>query len=88
MAVKIVQNPEKPLPVEVVADAVKAIAQGVRQLRKGPLNDRALILLIQQAAPHISKYPTQPVTQKMVKCVLEGIDNLEREYLKPAKKST
>ena len=82
------QDPTAPVAVEVLAEAVKSLAQGVRQLRRGPLNDRALILLIQNACPvpttGVSKF--KPISQSIVKAVLAGIDNLEVEYLKPPKK--
>ncbi|CAN0152942.1 unnamed protein product [Phaeothamnion confervicola] len=76
------QNPASPMPVEVLADSIKAISEGVRKLRAGRLNERALVLLIQHAAPS----PTgSPLSQRAVKDVLAGIDALEREYLKPVK---
>jgi hypothetical protein len=76
------QDAEKPVPVEVLAESIKAIAQGVRKLREGPLNDRCLILLIQHAAPKIN-YQAPSVV--VVRSVLDGIDALETEYLRKKK---
>lgn len=46
------QDENKPVLVEVMAEAIVAISEGIKKLRSGPLNDRALILLIQNAAPN------------------------------------
>mgnify|MGYP001605680136 CR=1 FL=1 len=75
------QDEQKPIPVEVLAASIKAISDGITKLRAGPLNERALVLLIQHAAPSIGygKY----ISPKHIKAVLEGISSLEREYLKP-----
>lgn len=69
--------------VEVIADSIVAIAEGIRRLRNTRLTDRALFLLIQDAAPSIGgKYKTSPVTLKEIKAVFEGIESLERTFLK------
>ena len=83
------QNEEKPVPVEVLAEAILSISEGVKKLRAGPLNERALLLLIQNAAPAMKsgRYHRTPVTTKMVNAVLQGMDALEREYLKPKKEA-
>lgn len=77
---------EKPVPIEVIAEAIVAISEGIRKLRAGPLNDRALILLIQHAAPAVGgRYQNTQLSIKDIKATLEGIESLEREYLKPRK---
>lgn len=73
------------MPVEVLAESISSIAQGVKKLLAGPLNERALVLLIQNACPQVGKYPPHAITQKEVKAVLEGLQSLEKEYLKPKK---
>lgn len=75
MKTLVLQEADKPVPVEVLAEAIKTIAQGVRRLRQGPLNDRALFLLIQNAAPGT-------LSIKDIKAVFSGIDSLEAEYLR------
>lgn len=69
------QNPEAEMPTEVLAEHIAAIAEGVRQLRNGRLNDRALILLIRHAV-------TPTISAQAVKDVLTGIENLEAAYLR------
>jgi hypothetical protein len=72
-------DPNNPEPVEVIAAAIVAIYEGIKKLRAGPLNDRALLLLIQHATPG-------QVTAKQIRAVLNGIESLEEQYLKPKKK--
>ena len=45
-AVEVKQNAEKPVAVEVMAESIVAISDGVRRLRAGALNDRALDLSV------------------------------------------
>lgn len=73
------QKPEEEVPTEVLADSIVAIAAGFKKLRAGRLTDRALLLLIQDAAPSIAH---KPISQREIKAVLEGIENLERTFLK------
>lgn len=72
------QDEAKPVPVEILAESIKTIAENMRKLRSGPLNDRALLLLIQGAS-------RGKVGQREIKNVFEAIDNLERTYLRRAK---
>ncbi|HKW15638.1 MAG TPA: hypothetical protein VJS69_14215 [Candidatus Krumholzibacteria bacterium] len=66
-------------PVEIIAESIKAIADGVRKLRAGPLTDRALFLLIQHSAPMVrGRY----IGISEIKRVFDGISSLEGEYLK------
>jgi len=84
--IAIKQIPENEVPTEILADAIVAISQGVRKLRAGRLNDKALCMLIAHAAPGVGPRGYKPVSQKEVRAVLDGIDSLEATYLKkPAK---
>lgn len=74
IAVKQVEGKE--VHAEVLAQSIKAIADGIKKLRNGSLNDKALVLLIQHAIPY------NTVSQKDIKAVLAGIENLEATYLK------
>jgi len=76
---KVVQKDGEEIPTEVLAREIQAISDGIKRLRAGRLNDRALILLIQHAAPSV-KY--KPVTIAVVRSVLRGIETLAAEYLK------
>ena len=77
------QNPEKELPTEVLAESILAISQGVKKLRAGRLTDRALLLLIQDAAPNVGgKFGTTKISMKEIRAVFEGIESLERAFIK------
>lgn len=82
--VKVIQGDvEKPIPIAVIAADIKAISEGIRKLRSGPLNDAALVLLIQNAAPMVGgKYNRARVGVQEIRAVLMGIEDLERTYLK------
>lgn len=73
--VKVVQDAAEAVPTEVLATSIRDIAEGVRKLRHGSLNDRALFLLIQSAAP-------SNVTIRDIKSVFDGIDGLERAFIR------
>ncbi len=76
------QPPENEVPTEILADAIVALAAGVKKLRAGRLTDRTLCMLIADAAPTYGKYPTKSVTKRDVQAVLDGIEALERTHLK------
>lgn len=82
--IKVVQKDEtKPMPVEIIAESIKAISDGIRRLRGGPLNDKAILLLIQHAAPNASRrYNQNKVGLTEIRAVIEGIESLEATYLK------
>jgi len=77
LAVK--QDPKEEIPTEIMAAEIVAISQGIKKLRAGRLNDRALFLLVQAATPSIK---FKPISLKTVKAVFEGIENLEGTFLK------
>lgn len=71
------------MPTEVLANSIVAIAAGMKKLRNGRLSDRALFLLIQDAAPNVGgKYRHSPLPVSTIKAVFEGIESLERSFLK------
>lgn len=75
--VKIVQDATDVVPTEVLASSIVAIAQGIRALRSGnkTLTDRALYLLIKDAAPI-------NIGIKDIAAVFSAIDSLERLYVR------
>jgi hypothetical protein len=84
MSVKVKQGEEE-VPTEVLADAIVAISEGVAKLRRGRLKDRALLLLIQDAAPSPKRgrYRTgRPIPIQTIKDVLEGLESLKTQYVK------
>jgi len=86
--IKVIQDEIKPVPVEVLAEAIKSISEGIKKLRNGVLKDDALILLIQHASPTIKssgyKANARP-TPKQIRAVLEGMEHLEKTYLRNQK---
>lgn len=71
------------VPVEVIASAIVSISEGIKKLRAGRLTDKALVLLIQHAAPGKKRgFGSKPVSAGEVRAVLEGLDNLEATFLK------
>lgn len=78
--VKITQNPEQPIATEVIAESILRISSGLRKMLSGSLNQKALLLLISEATPTVNG---KAVGQKVVLAVLQGIQSLEKTYLKP-----
>lgn len=74
------QEPGNEVPTELIAHCILVIAEGVRKLRSGRLNDRALHLLIQHAAP-------ESVSIRDIKAVFAGIEALEATYLRKPRTS-
>lgn len=81
---RVKQDPENEIAVEVIAKAVADISVGIKKLRAGPLNDKALLLLIQHATP-TQAYSGARIGVGVIKDVLEGIESLEKIYIKKAK---
>lgn len=73
----------------VLASEVKAISEGVKKLRRGKLTDDTLILLIQHAAPNVRRgnrsFTATPIPAKVIRAVLEGLENLGTAHLKQPK---
>lgn len=67
------QTPEKEVPAEVLATSIVTIADGMRKLRASRLTERALVALLQDATG---------LSQRNIKTVLVGLDDLERMYVK------
>lgn len=71
--VTVVQKPGDEIPTEIIARSIREISDGMKKVRAGQLNDRALVLLIQAASG---------VNQREVRSVLSALDNLAQTYLK------
>ena len=76
MGIKIKQEPEKEVPTEVLAQSIVEISQGVRKLRAGRLNDKALRVLLSHATGH---------SQTTVGQVLNALEDLEAHYIRKVK---
>ncbi len=61
------------IPTEVIADSIQQISDGMKRLRAGRLNDRAIILLIHHASN---------VGQREIKDVLAAMESLAVTYLR------
>lgn len=81
----IIQDESDHVPAEILATSIKAIAEGVRRLRSGPLNKRCLMLLIQHSAP--TYRGGKRIAINDIEMVFDGIDNLERAYLTKKERS-
>lgn len=79
------QNPESEVPMEVLAEAIVTISEGVKRLQATRIADRTLYMLIADAAPVFGGIPKQRVGIREVKAVLEGIASLEAQHLKKRK---
>ena len=82
--VKIIQDEKEPVAVEVLAASIKAIATGIKTLRKGPLGESALLLLIQDNCYSSKGHRKRKVklSISVIKSVLNSLESLQREYLK------
>jgi hypothetical protein len=70
---KVQQAPDKPVATEILAENIVALADGVRKLRSGRLNDKAIVLLLHHSCG---------VKMTDIKAVFHGIETLEATYLK------
>ena len=68
---------EKETTVEVIAASVKAISDGIKKLRSGPLNDKALVLLIQHSCPYkAGRYGSGMVTANGSTSVFDNLNSV------------
>lgn len=85
--IKVKQLDDAPVPLEVLADSIVAISEGVKRLRATRIKDDTLYLLIQHAAPTVySNSSYRKPTIKEIKAVLDGIESLRRVHLKADEK--
>ena len=84
--VSVVQNPDSLVPVEVLAESIKAISQGMKKLLAGPLTEEVIVLLVTNASPQIGpKYSRSYITKPQVRAMLQGLESLEKKFLKVRK---
>ncbi len=60
-------------PNIVIADEIKNISEGIRKLRGGRLNDKAIQILVSKASN---------MSMAAVKRVMDGMESLESQYLR------
>ena len=74
--------------LEDLKSQIKAIQEGIRKLRKTGMNINLIYLMIQKASPHVGgRYKYTPVSVKVIKAVLDGIEGLY-DYVFPPKEDT
>ena len=64
------------LPVEIIAQEIQDLAEGIKKLRAGKLNDKALVILLHAAIG------SQNISKQQITKVLDSLENLEKLYLK------
>jgi len=82
--ISVKQDEKEPVPVEVLATSIREISASMKRLRRGPLGENALLLLIHQNTKATGpKYraKTKP-TIKEIKSVLDSIESLEKTYIR------
>ncbi len=71
--------------LDEVKTQIRAIQEGVCELRKTGIRENVIYLLIQKASPNIGRLGGQPVSASTIKAVMKGIDGLY-DYVFPPKK--
>ena len=74
------QKQEQPIEVKIIAESIVAISEGVKRLRKGMLNDRAIVLLIHDACSS-DRSGKKPVKQE-IRNILDTMESLTEIYLR------
>jgi hypothetical protein len=69
--VVIVQDETKPVPREILAQAIAEIGSSFRHLRMSGLNRRAIIVLVAHSAK---------LGHGTIEAVLDALENLRRDY--------
>lgn len=83
--VNVKQDEKEPVAVEVLATSIRAIAAGIKNLRKGSLGDKALLLLISENCRKKNGRGHQvkcKISPSIIKIVLDSIESLQSAYLK------
>lgn len=70
--ITVVQEEENQVPVEVMAKAIVDISNALIRINLSGLKRKALVILLSHSTGQ---------TQKAVAAVLDGLDNLKRDYL-------
>lgn len=72
----IIKNDEdKPIPVEIIAQAIIDVAAAAKKLKESKLKERAILLLIQDSIEGSCALGT-------IRAVLDSAANLDKRYIK------
>lgn len=74
-------NPEKPVPAEILAESIVKISRATDRMLSSGLNRRALILLVWDLVPN-------DVGKREVAAVLDALPQLEKAFLTKPKSKT
>lgn len=77
MTKTIIVKPTETAPTEIIADAIVGLAEAVRKLRSGRLNDKAIIVLLSNQSG---------MGQREIKHLLDHIEYLPHAFLKGPRK--
>lgn len=81
--IKVLKDEKSEVTVEIIAESIVSISEGIKKLRSGKIKDHGLFLLIQHAAPLSgSKYKKTKVSISDIKAVIQGMESLSKEFLK------
>lgn len=72
---KVVQDAEKPIERNILAQQIVDIGKSMRALTASGLTRRAVIALVHDLAPSVSK--------TVIRTVLDGLGELERQFVRP-----
>lgn len=71
--VKLVQDPDEPMPTEVLAGHIRDLSASAKRLLNSGLNRRALLILLRDSSG---------VPMSSIDAVLDALPELERNYTK------
>lgn len=74
--IKIKKNEEQPESVELLAKSIIQVAEGFKKVLASPLNERALICLLQEGIG------SGNISRTQIKLVLQALPRLKGWYLK------
>lgn len=72
-SVQVKQDPEKPIPAEIIAESIETIAKGMRKLNETRLTRRAIIALVHE---------NSKIAKSTIEIVLNNLESLETTWLK------
>lgn len=68
--------------VDILADSIYEISEGIKKLRNTKLNEKALLILIHGCVKSTGGYSGRKPSQTEIKSVIEAIESLSKVYLK------
>lgn len=71
--VKIIQDEKTPVPADVLATDILKMSAAIKKLNEGQLNEKAVLVLLANSTG---------LTQRVIKTVLDGINDLAKDYTK------